>query len=638
MTCAMTVTSEQFFRQIHEFQLVPLPVLKSTLTPSQRESNSLDDVAEILIREGTLTQFQVARLREGNGQSLILGAYVIQDILGRGGIGRVYRARHRMMLRDVAVKVLSRKVLTKPAARSRFQREMQVAARLTHPNLVMSFDAGEHEGEPYLVMEYIPGSNLQQLVKQDGPLDAMRTVELLIQVARGLEYAHGQGIIHRDIKPANLILDPEGTVKVLDLGLAQHLCITVVGSVDRQVKEGAIVGTPDFMSPEQSYDVRQIDERSDIYSLGCTLFYLLTGRPMFEGASAHQKIYSHRNLESPGLRDFREDVSPELEAIYRRMTAKEREDRYSSAAEVRQALEGLVNSDAEISIRPATTRSKEKHPQTRNAEATSEYQPMLNWPVVLVSTVVFLLSLFAFQQSGHAPRDAALAPLDVSANAQSTVPRTEPNFIKIHSSEIGFALEFDGQSRVILPEYAFEQDHVLIVELEVTPLHSAPSPTRSVFSHHDAHRGWTLQMQNDFWNLSLGEREFPLVQLNSVQPIRQGVLSHLSIVVHPGYAGFYLDDQLQAEWEGVGEFLPAEGTMIVGYGNSSPGFEGKIQSIRLSTAGRLLVDETGRRLLPESRDVVAEYRFEQGEGSVLGDSSGNDRHGTIAGAVWSFSD
>src|SRR5690606_6971431 len=114
--------------------------------------------------------------------------------------------------------------------------------------------------------------------------------------------------------------------------------------------------------------------------------------------------------------------------------------------------------------------------------------------VVLVSTVVFLLSLFAFQQSGHAPRDAALAPLDVSANAQSTVPRTEPNFIKIHSSEIGFALEFDGQSRVILPEYAFEQDHVLIVELEVTPLLSAPSPTRSVFSHHDAHRGWTLQM------------------------------------------------------------------------------------------------------------------------------------------------
>ncbi|HUG18418.1 MAG TPA: serine/threonine-protein kinase [Planctomycetaceae bacterium] len=631
----MTVTIEQFFRQIQEFQLVPLPVLKSTLTPSQRASYSLDNVAEILIREGLLTQFQVARLREGNGQSLILGVYVIQDILGCGGIGRVYRARHRMMQRDVAVKVLSRKVLTKPAARSRFQREMQVAARLTHPNLVMSFDAGEHEGEPYLVMEYIPGSNLQQLVKQDGPLDAMRTIELLIQIARGLEYAHGQGIIHRDIKPANLILDPEGTVKVLDLGLAQHLCVTVVGSVDRPARQGAIVGTPDFMSPEQSYDFRQIDERSDIYSLGCTLFYLLTGRPMFEGASAHQKIYSHRNHESPSLSDFRDDVSPELEAIYRRMTAKEREDRYSSATEVRQALEGLVNSDAETSIRPATTKTNEKDPQTRN---TSEHQPMLNWPVVLVSTVSFLLCLFAFQQFGPDPQGTALAPLDVSADAQSTVPQSDPNSLIIHSSEIGFALEFDGHSQVILPEYVFEEDHVLIVELDVTPLLAARSPTRSVFSHYDARRGWTLQIQNDYWNLCLGEREFPLVQLNSVQPIRRGELSHLSIVVHPGYAGLYLDDQLQAEWEGVGEILPAEGTMTVGYENSTPGFEGKIQSIRLSKAGRLLVDETGRRLLPESRDIVAEYRFEQGEGSLLGDSSGNDRHGTIAGAVWSFSD
>lgn len=638
MMFAMTVTIEQFLRQIYEFQLVPLPVLKTALAPALQDSPAPDIVADLLIREGALTQFQVDRLLEGNGHQLVLGAYVIEELVGRGGIGRVYRARHQMMQRDVAVKVLSRKILKKRAARTRFQREMQVAARLTHPNLVMAFDAGEQEGQPYLVMEYIRGPNLQQLVKQQGPLDTATAIDLLVQVSRGLEYAHGQGIIHRDIKPANLMIDTEGTVKVLDLGLAQHLSVTEEAAADRPVKPGTIVGTPDFMSPKQSLDFRQIDERTDIYSLGCTLFYLLTGRPMFEADSARKKIQAHQKLPPPGLSEFREDVSPELEAIYLRMTAKDKDDRFSSAAELRQALNNLVQADAETSIRFATAEIEQTVQQASETGNTSKSRLVLNWPALFASMVTSLLILFAFHQTRHDSTDTDIAVLDLTANAQSTSPEADSSAADQFSSALGFALEFNGRSRIVLPAYEFEDDHVLIVELDLTPLLSDRSTTRSVFSHEDSQSGWNLQIQNDYWNLCLGERAFPLVQLNSAQPIRRGELSHLTIVVHPGYAGLYLDGQLQAEWEGVGEFLPAAGKMTVGHANSASGFVGKIQQIQLSRVDQLLVDPTGKRLLPQKRRIVAEYRFEEGDGSLLGDRSRAERHGTIEGAVWSFPD
>jgi hypothetical protein len=338
------------------------------------------------------------------------------------------------------------------------------------------------------------------------------------------------------------------------------------------------------------------------------------------------------------LSDFRNDLLPELESIYHRMIEKDKDDRFASATELRQALEGLVHADAETSIRFATAETEQTERRARNIEDAASNQPVLNWAVLLVSLVTSLLILFAFHQTRHNSNSTDMTTLDLTANAQSTSPETDSARVDHFSSELGFALEFNGRSQVVLPAYVFEDDHVLIVELDLTPLLSDRSTTRSVFSHEDSQFGWNLQIQNNFWNLCLGEREFPLVQLNSAQPVRWGTLSHLTIVVHAGYAGLYLDGQLQAEWEGVGEFLPAAGKMTVGYANSASGFVGKIQHIELSRVDQLLVDHRGKRLLPQKRRTVAEYRFDQGGGSLLGDSSRAERHGTIEGAVWSFSD
>jgi serine/threonine protein kinase len=274
-----------------------------------------------------------------------LGAYRIVRKLGQGGMGFVFLAEHRRMERLVALKVLPPSATGGPGEVERFHREVKSLAKLAHPNIVAAHDADETRGLHFLVMEYVDGPDLAALVRTQGPLPVAQAVDFIQQAARGLEYAHAQGVIHRDVKPSNLLVDAAGRVKVLDLGLARWT--DTADATGRELTAlGSVLGTIDYMAPEQASDTRAADARADVYSLGCTLFYLLTGRSPYRGDTALGRILAHEKQPIPSLRAVRADVPVELDGVLRRMLGKTPGERYASMTELLAHLERVGASPA----------------------------------------------------------------------------------------------------------------------------------------------------------------------------------------------------------------------------------------------------------------------------------------------------
>lgn len=297
-------------------------------------------VARGLIKQGFLTRWQAEQLLSGT-TSLFLGRYKLLERIGKGGMGTVYKAEHTVMGRAVALKVMSHALLNDAGAVARFQREVQAAASLQHPNVVAAYDADCVGKTHFLVMEYVEGHDLKERLHQQGRLSVGWVCECIRQAALGLQHAHEHGMVHRDIKPANLLVTSERPggpplVKILDMGLARFVSDVVVDG--GLTKSGQVMGTPDYIAPEQAEDTKHADIRADIFSLGCSLFHLLTGQTPYKGDTLMSKLMSRMQDTVPPASSLRSDVPQALDAVIAKMLQKNPDDRQQTPAEVAIAL------------------------------------------------------------------------------------------------------------------------------------------------------------------------------------------------------------------------------------------------------------------------------------------------------------
>jgi serine/threonine-protein kinase len=297
-------------------------------------------LAKVFTANGLLTDWHVEKLLNGKYKGFFLGKYKLLGHIGTGGMSSVYLAEHTRMGDKRAIKVLPKSRVKDATYLARFQLEAKAIASLNHPNIVLAHDIDNEDDVHYIVMEYVDGLDLHQLVKRDGPFDCSIAADVIAQAARGLEHAHSKGVVHRDVKPANLLIDEEGRVRILDMGLA-----LVSSGTDESltvINNENVLGTADYLAPEQAINSHGVDHRADIYSLGCTLYYLIAGKPPFGDGTLAQRIARHQKEMPPPLREVRPDCPGELEGICVKMIQKDPQYRYQTAADVAEVLEKFV--------------------------------------------------------------------------------------------------------------------------------------------------------------------------------------------------------------------------------------------------------------------------------------------------------
>ena len=393
--------------------------------------------------------------------------YEIVGLVGKGGMGRVYKARHRMMDRSVALKVINRQWIRKAEVIDRFHREVKTAASLDHPNIVTSHDAEQADDLHFLVMEFVDGVDLSETVKQRGPLPITEACDYIRQAAKGLQYAHDRGMVHRDIKPHNLMVTQDNVVKILDFGLAS---LTPQATPDEPISEdadgnltiaGAIMGTPDFISPEQAQDARKIDGRSDIYSLGMTLYYLLAGRVPFGEGSAVEKLKKHAEAEPESLKHIRNDIPDDLEKIVNRMTAKNPTERFRTPAEVVDALEPLSKETDPI-------HSRQPQPQVQSRREKRDWLPLTTMAAIFFAVIVAGIVYYIQTNKGVVRVEVIDESLAVDISGQTVTMkdgdnkpirvRAGENRLRVRELDSGFEFETDNFEVVRDGEIAFKVD------------------------------------------------------------------------------------------------------------------------------------------------------------------------------------
>jgi WD40 repeat protein/serine/threonine protein kinase len=300
-------------------------------------------LASELVERGWLTAYQVKQLFLGRGGELLLDPYIVMERLGEGAAGQVFKARHQHMQRIAALKVIRKELLSDAEVLQRFYREIQVTSQISHANVVHAYDAGPIGANHMMVMEYVEGTDLHRRVKDSGPLPAALACDYVRQTALGLQYIHECGLVHRDLKPSNLLVTPDGQVKILDLGLArlQPGNGRQTGNPLTQIGAG-MMGTPDYLAPEQAISLSNVDIRADIYSLGCTFFFLLTGQPPFAAGTMAQKLMRHQQAPVPSVRQLQPKLPKELDRILGRMLAKKPDQRYPTPDALAQDLAAVL--------------------------------------------------------------------------------------------------------------------------------------------------------------------------------------------------------------------------------------------------------------------------------------------------------
>ncbi len=358
--------------------------------------------------------------------------FELLEYIGGGGMGRVFRARDTRLDRVVALKVLAPTQTTDADALARFQNEAQSAARLDHENIARVYHVGEDRGLHYIVFEYVEGVNLRALVHENGPLPLADAINYTLQVAEALAHAASRDVVHRDIKPSNVLVMPSGRAKLIDMGLARlHKIDPVAADL---TASGVTLGTFDYISPEQARDPRNADVRSDIYSLGCTLFFMLAGRPPFPEGTVLQKLLQHQGDEPPSVRQFRPDTPDELRVLLRRMMAKDPRDRYATAPEL---LDDLTTLARHLGLRPLTGGSRVwELPQPPRISRLAYHLPWLA-PTAALLCVVAALHFFGGRDAPPPPVLGGPEELIGELPDPADFPSAAPADISPLSSAIG---------------------------------------------------------------------------------------------------------------------------------------------------------------------------------------------------------
>lgn len=357
------LTVKEFIDVVHRSRLIEQDRLLGALSNCKSDGTlpeSPGGIAEYLRGQGLITRWQQKNLLQGKSCGFFLGTYRLLDHLGTGGMSSVFLAQHGSIDRLVAIKVLPGSRADDPAFLRRFDREAIAMSRLSHPNVVRVFDIEEEDGTHFMVMEYVRGKNLKAIVKESGPLSLTLAAHYTAQAAAGLQHAHERGLVHRDVKPANLVVSDNDLLKVLDLGLAR---VEDDGLAFSPGQSAGMMGTADYMSPEQAIDARVVDHRADIYSLGCTLYFFLTGHAPFTEGSSAERIQMHQQQKPRDVRAEREDCPHAIADVCMTMLEKDPAKRFPSLNVVSSRLQRWLTSTGFV---------------TSNATyATSDFVPVL---------------------------------------------------------------------------------------------------------------------------------------------------------------------------------------------------------------------------------------------------------------------
>jgi hypothetical protein len=548
-----------------------------------------------------------------------LGHYEALEVLGKGGFGIVFRAFDEALQRVVAVKVLAPELATTSPARKRFLREARSAARVRHENVVQVY-AVEEEPLPYLVMEFVPGETLQQRLDRTGPLEVPEVVRLGRQIAQGLAAAHATGLIHRDVKPGNILIEagPNQHVKLTDFGLAR-------AADDASLSQsGLIAGTPLYMAPEQA-SADALDHRADLFSLGSVLYAMCTGRPPFRAPTTLAVLKRVAEDTPRPIREIIPEVPEWLCDLITRLHAKKPEDRYQSA---REAADILSVCDAQLKA-GARLKNLSQSPQRKPA---ARWSGRWKW-VVAAALLLPALALALTEIAGVTHWFRNQQP------TATVIPTVDP---KAPLATARFALMFDGQkSMVRIPSLIINDDHALTVEawtvLEADQPHScdllgnARREGFTLYAPLPVHGGdgmklaFTIRLKNpDKYVLAFEKQPVPRHQLIHVAGVYDGQAE----------IRFYVNGQLQSR-------TPAQSVkpspLPVTLGNNylgGAGFLGRMNEVRISKVARYDTDFTPAKRFEPDGDTIALYHFDEGEGAVLKDTSGNGHHGEIVGAKW----